>query len=75
VLLRRRHPPTVPREGVLVSATGEVLGVPDMLRADFGVGMTAATVDEALNLANAAMTLQPGREQLAVTVTVEWSFR
>lgn len=135
------------REGVLVSATGEVLGVPDMLRADFGVRTSATTVDEALNLANAAMTqmqdalvdggvtradlrrnafadaqakaelyaeqagrtlgqvmsvteevpsngfttfasgaaeampvpldvpLQPGREQLAVTVTVEWSFR
>ena len=44
------------REGILVSATGEVLGVPDTLRADFGVGTTAATVDEALNLANAAMT-------------------
>jgi hypothetical protein len=44
------------REGVLVSATGEVLGVPDTLRADFGVRTSAATVDEALNLANAAMT-------------------
>ena len=44
------------RDGVLVSATGEVLGVPDTLRADFGVGANAATVDEALNLANAAMT-------------------
>lgn len=44
------------REGILVSATGEVLGVPDTLRADFAVGTTAATVDEALNLANAAMT-------------------
>jgi hypothetical protein len=44
------------REGVLVSATGEVLGVPDTLRADFAVATTAATVDEALNQANAAMT-------------------
>jgi uncharacterized protein YggE len=44
------------REGVLVSATGEVLGVPDTLRADFAVSTTAATVDEALNQANAAMT-------------------
>jgi uncharacterized protein YggE len=44
------------REGVLVSATGEVVGVPDTLRADFAVGTTAATVDEALTLANAAMT-------------------
>ncbi|HEX6578464.1 MAG TPA: SIMPL domain-containing protein [Jiangellaceae bacterium] len=44
------------REGVLVSATGEVVGVPDTLRADFAVRTTAATVDEALNLANAAMT-------------------
>ena len=44
------------REGVLVSATGEVLGVPDTLRADFAVQASAATVDEALNQANAAMT-------------------
>jgi uncharacterized protein len=44
------------REGVLVSAAGEVLGVPDTLRADFAVATTAATVDEALNQANAAMT-------------------
>ena len=44
------------REGVLVSATGEVLGVPDTLRADFAVVANATTVDEALNLANAAMT-------------------
>lgn len=44
------------RQGVLVSATGEVLGVPDTLRADFGVRASAATVDEALSLANAAMT-------------------
>ena len=44
------------RDGVLVSATGEVLGVPDTLRADFGVGANAAAVDEALDLANAAMT-------------------
>jgi uncharacterized protein len=44
------------REGVLVSATGEVLGVPDTLRADFAVATTAVTVDEALNQANAAMT-------------------
>jgi uncharacterized protein YggE len=44
------------REGVLVSATGEVLGVPDTLRADFAVAASAATVDEALNQANAAMT-------------------
>ena len=44
------------REGVLVSATGDVLGVPDTLRADFAVGTTAATVAEALNLANTAMT-------------------
>jgi uncharacterized protein len=44
------------REGVLVSATGEVLGVPDTLRADFGVRTSATTVDEALSLANAAMT-------------------
>ena len=49
-------PPGRAREGILVSATGEVLGVPDTLRADFAVGTTAATVDEALNLANAAMT-------------------
>ena len=38
------------REGILVSATGEVLGVPDTLSADFAVGTTAATVDDALNL-------------------------
>jgi uncharacterized protein YggE len=44
------------REGVLVSATGEVLGVPDTLRANFAVGSSASTVDGALNGANAAMT-------------------
>ena len=43
-------PPDRAREGILVSATGEVLGVPDTLRADFAVGTTAATVDDALNL-------------------------
>ena len=43
------------RDGVLVSATGEVLGVPDTLRAEFGVGTSAGTVDEALELANASM--------------------
>ena len=44
------------REGVLVTATGEVLGVPDTLRADFGVEASAPSVDEALTRANAAMT-------------------
>jgi uncharacterized protein len=43
------------RNTVLVSATGEVLGVPDTLRAAFGASASAPTVDEALNLANAAM--------------------
>jgi uncharacterized protein len=44
------------RDGLLVSATGEVLGVPDTLRAEFGVGTSASTVDGALSRANTAMT-------------------
>ncbi len=49
--------PTGPtREGVLVSGTGEVLAVPDTLRAVLGVRVRAGDVGEALGGANAAMT-------------------
>lgn len=44
------------REGVLVSGTGQVFGMPDVLRADFGAEARAATVDEALRKANNALT-------------------
>jgi uncharacterized protein YggE len=44
------------REGVLVSGTGQVLGMPDVLRADFGAEARGATVDEALRKANSALT-------------------
>lgn len=43
------------REGVLVSGTGQVLGMPDMLRADFGAEARGASVDEALRSANNAL--------------------
>jgi uncharacterized protein YggE len=43
------------REGVLVSGTGQVLGMPDMLRADFGAEAHGASVDEALRNANNAL--------------------
>jgi uncharacterized protein len=43
------------REGVLVSGTGQVLGMPDMLRADFGADARGASVDEALQSANSAL--------------------
>ena len=43
------------REGVLVSGTGQVLGMPDMLRADFGAEARGASVDEALQSANSAL--------------------
>jgi uncharacterized protein YggE len=40
---------------VLVSGTGQVLGMPDMLRADFGAEARGASVDEALRSANGAL--------------------
>jgi uncharacterized protein len=43
------------REGVLVSGTGQVLGMPDTLRADFGAEARGASVDEALRSANSAL--------------------
>src|SRR5690349_11149693 len=45
-----------PRDSVLVTGTGEVLGVPDTLAADFGVEADASTVGDALDRANAAAT-------------------
>jgi len=44
------------REGVLVSGTGKVYGMPDTLRADFGAEARAETVDAALRSANGALT-------------------
>ncbi|WP_328476219.1 SIMPL domain-containing protein [Actinoplanes sp. NBC_00393] len=44
------------RESVLVTGTGEVLGEPDTLTANFAVETTAATVDEALKNATGAAT-------------------
>lgn len=43
------------REGVLVSGTGKVLGMPDTLRADFGAEARADTVDAAIKSANRAL--------------------
>ncbi|MGH8836868.1 MAG: SIMPL domain-containing protein [Actinomycetes bacterium] len=43
------------REGVLVSGTGKVLGMPDTLRADFGADARGETVDAALRTANSAL--------------------
>lgn len=43
------------REGVLVSGTGKVLGMPDTLRADFGADARGGTVDAALRTANSAL--------------------
>ncbi|MEV6299093.1 SIMPL domain-containing protein [Actinoplanes sp. NPDC051861] len=45
-----------PREGVVVTGTGEVFGEPDTLTANFAVETTAATVDAALTSANTAAT-------------------
>ncbi len=45
-----------PADSVLVTGTGEVSGEPDTLTANFAVETTAATVDEALQRANAAAT-------------------
>src|SRR4029450_12083716 len=42
-------------EGVLVSGTGKVLGMPDTLRADFGADARGETVDAALRTANGAL--------------------
>jgi uncharacterized protein YggE len=44
------------RDRVLVTGTGQVLGVPDTLRASFGVESRARTVEAAFERANAAMT-------------------
>jgi uncharacterized protein len=43
-----------PRDGVLVTGTGEVFGTPDTLTANFGVEAGAATVGEALERATTA---------------------
>lgn len=43
------------REGVLVSGTGKVYGMPDTLRAEFGAQARADTVDAALRRANGAL--------------------
>ncbi|BCJ47966.1 putative conserved lipoprotein LpqG [Actinoplanes ianthinogenes] len=45
-----------PREGVLVTGTGEVFGTPDTLAANFAVETSAATVADALDRANTAAT-------------------
>ncbi|MEU4693833.1 SIMPL domain-containing protein [Actinoplanes sp. NPDC023714] len=45
-----------PIESVVVTGTGEVSGVPDVLTANFGVETTAGAVTEALDRANAAAT-------------------
>jgi uncharacterized protein YggE len=43
------------RDGVLVSGTGEVMGRPDTLVAEFGAEATAASVDDALARADRAL--------------------
>jgi hypothetical protein len=49
-------PDSVSAERVSVTGTGEVFAEPDTLAADFAVETAAATVDDALNRANAAAT-------------------
>lgn len=47
--------PGTARQGVHVSAVGEVTGVPDVLRLDLGVQVRRASVSDALGVASSAM--------------------